>query len=140
MSVPLKGLCISFFPHNFLCSICITLCKCFFGLVDFSCSIRWCGKGSKVGGYILRFFIIGAYLCALFKINISPLPQIPGEEKPKLSWDIFSLILSLCHSVQVTFIAVMMMMNIKGIMITNNTIQRRCQMDSLLRQVLMKRY
>ena len=115
------------------------LCKCFFGLVDFSCSIRWCGKGSKVGGYILRFFIIGAYLCALFKINISPLPQIPGEEKPKLSWDIFSLILSLCHSVQVTFIAVMMMVNIKGIII-NNIIQRRCQMDSLLRQVLMKRY
>ena len=28
--------------------------------------------------------------------------QIRGEEKPKLSWDMFSLILSLCHSVQVT--------------------------------------
>ena len=53
----------------------------------------------------------------LFKINNSPFPQIPGEEKPKLSWDTFSLILSLCHSVQVTFIAVMMMMNIKDIII-----------------------
>ena len=63
------------------------------------------------------FFIIGVFLRVLFKINNSPFPQIPGEEKPKLSWDTFSLILSLCHSVQVTFIAVMMMMNIKDIII-----------------------
>ena len=82
------------------------------------------------------FFIIGVFLRVLFKINNSPFPQIPGEEKPKLSWDTFSLILSLCHSVQVTFIAVMMMM--KDIIIIIN--KRRCQMDSLLRQVLMKRY
>ena len=132
-------------PHCLLCLVtCYVLfvscfANAFLDLLIFSCSIPWWGKGSKVGSYIWRFFIIGAYFCALFKINSSPLPQIPGEEKPKLSWDTFSLILSLCHSVQVTFIAVMMMVNIKGIII-NNIIQRRCQMDSLLRQVLMKRY
>ena len=69
------------------------------------------------------FFIIGVFLRVLFKINNSPFPQIPGEEKPKLSWDTFSLILSLCHSVQVTFIAVMMMMNIKDIIIIINNNQ-----------------
>ena len=80
--------------------------------------VQFVGEGrSQKWGFIWRFFIIGVFLRVLFKINNSPFPQIPGEEKPKLSWDTFSLILSLCHSVQVTFIAVMMMMNIKDIII-----------------------
>ena len=109
----------------------IIVWTCWFFLVQFV------GEGrSQKWGFIWRFFIIGVFLRVLFKINNSPFPQIPGEEKPKLSWDTFSLILSLCHSVQVTFIAVMMMM--KDIIIIIN--KRRCQMDSLLHQVLMKRY